>query len=54
MIMVLIVAVGAQSIFLVVSRVAWHALVGVYGPDLGAHIFLFYRRIRVFGVGSHS
>ena len=54
MIMILIVAVRAQTIFLVIGRVARYALVRVYGLDLGAEGLLFYRRARRFRADSHS
>ena len=42
MIMVLTITVRAQSIFLVVGRVARYALIGMYSLKLGAHSFLLY------------
>src|SRR5436853_7336154 len=43
-----VVAISAQSILLVVSRITWNSLVGMDRLDLGARrVFLCYRR-RVF------
>ena len=54
MIMILIIAVGSQTIFLVIGRVARYALVGVYSLHLGADGLLVYRRARGFRADSHS
>ena len=54
MIMIFVIAVRAQSILLVVGRMARYALVGVYGLYLGADNLLFNRRTRFLRAGSHS
>lgn len=54
MIMIFIIAVRAQSIFLVVGRMARYALVGVYSLYLGADNLLSNRRTRLLRAGSHS
>ena len=54
MVMILIIAIGSQTIFLVIGRVARYALVRVYGLHLGANSLLLYRRARGFGADSHS